>query len=96
MHYVDTAGRRILDGTAAQWCCNAGNGREPIIAAIRKQAATLDFCAPFQSSHPKALQLASRIAALAPGDLDHVFFTNSGSDAVFTIVVATFRSAQRI
>ncbi len=84
MHYVDTAGRRILDGTAGLWCCNAGHGREPIVAAIREQAATLDFVAPFQFSHPKAFQLASRIAALAPGDLDHVFFTNSGSEAVDT------------
>ena len=58
--------------------------REPIVAAIQEQAASLDFCAPFQFSHPKAFQLASRIAALAPGDLDHVFFTNSGSEAVDT------------
>ncbi len=84
MHYVDTAGRRILDGTAGLWCCNAGHCREPIVAAIQEQAASLDFCAPFQFSHPKAFQLASRIAALAPGDLDHVFFTNSGSEAVDT------------
>ena len=84
MHYIDTAGRHILDGTAGLWCCNAGHGREPIVAAIREQAATLDFVAPFQFSHPKAFQLASRIAALAPGDLDHVFFTNSGSEAVDT------------
>ncbi len=84
MHYVDISGRRILDGTAGLWCCNAGHGRDPIVAAIQEQAATLDFCAPFQFSHPKAFQLASRIAALAPGDLDHVFFTNSGSEAVDT------------
>ena len=84
MHYIAADGRRILDGTAGLWCCNAGHGREPIVAAIREQAATLDFVAPFQFSHPQAFHLASRIAALAPGDLDHVFFTNSGSEAVDT------------
>ena len=84
MHYVDVDGRRILDGTAGLWCCNAGHGRAPIVAAIQRQAATLDFTAPFQFGHPQAFALASRIAALAPGDLDHVFFTNSGSEAVDT------------
>lgn len=84
MHYRAADGRAILDGTAGLWCCNAGHGRAPITAAIQAQAAELDFCAPFQFSHPKSFQLASRIAALAPGDLDHVFFTNSGSEAVDT------------
>ena len=84
MHYTAADGRRILDGTAGLWCCNAGHGRAPIVAAIQRQAATLDFAAPFQFGHPQAFALASRIAALAPGDLDHVFFTNSGSEAVDT------------
>ena len=68
----------------ASGAATPGHCREPIVAAIQEQAASLDFCAPFQFSHPKAFQLASRIAALAPGDLDHVFFTNSGSEAVDT------------
>ena len=84
MHYIATDGRQILDGTAGLWCCNAGHGRAPIVAAIQAQAAELDFAPPFQFSHPKAFQVAARIAALAPGDLDHVFFTNSGSEAVDT------------
>ena len=84
MHYVSSDGRKILDGTAGLWCCNAGHGRASIVTAIQEQAATLDFAAPFQFAHPKAFQLASRLAALAPGDLDHVFFTNSGSEAVDT------------
>ncbi len=84
MHYTAADGRRVLDGTAGLWCCNAGHGRAPIVAAIQAQAATLDFTAPFQFGHPRAFQLAGRIAALAPGDLDHVFFTNSGSEAVDT------------
>jgi beta-alanine--pyruvate transaminase len=84
MHYATPDGRRILDGTAGLWCCNAGHGRAPIVAAIQAQAAELDFAPTFQYGHPKAFALASRLAALAPGDLDHVFFSNSGSEAVDT------------
>jgi beta-alanine--pyruvate transaminase len=84
MHYYTPDGRAILDGAAALWCCNAGHNRDEIVAAIQAQAAELDFAPAFQFGHPKAFALASRIAALAPGDLDHVFFTNSGSEAVDT------------
>src|SRR5919206_42874 len=84
MHYYTVEGRAVLDGTAGLWCCNAGHGRDEIVAAIAAQAAELDYAPAFQFSHPKAFELASRIAALAPGDLDHVFFTNSGSEAVDT------------
>jgi beta-alanine--pyruvate transaminase len=84
MHYYTPEGRAILDGAAALWCCNAGHNRDEIVAAIQAQAAELDFAPAFQFGHPKAFALASRIAALAPGDLDHVFFTNSGSEAVDT------------
>ncbi|WP_164105742.1 aminotransferase class III-fold pyridoxal phosphate-dependent enzyme, partial [Stenotrophomonas maltophilia] len=54
------------------------------VQAIQKQAAELDFAPSFQYGHPKAFELASRIAALAPADLDHVFFCNSGSEAADT------------
>jgi len=84
MHYYTPAGRAVLDGTAGLWCTNAGHNRDPIVAAIRAQAAELDYAPAFQFSHPKAFELASRVAALAPGDLDHVFFCNSGSEAVDT------------
>jgi len=84
MHYYTPEGRAILDGTAALWCCNAGHNREPIVKAIQRQAGELDFSPTFQFAHPLAFQLASRIADLAPGDLDHVFFCNSGSEAADT------------
>jgi beta-alanine--pyruvate transaminase len=84
MHYFSPEGRAILDATAGFWCANAGHCRALIVEAIRAQAGELDFAPPFQFGHPKAFALASRIAALAPGDLDHVFFTNSGSEAVDT------------
>ena len=84
MHYYTPEGRAILDATAGLWCCNAGHNRAPIVAAIQRQAGELDFTPTFQFAHPLAFQLASRIAELAPGDLDHVFFCNSGSEAVDT------------
>src|SRR5215813_12415759 len=84
MYYFTPSGRRVLDGTAGVWCCHAGHNRGPIVEAIRRQAAELDYAPPFQFAHPKAFELASRIAALAPGDLDHVFFCNSGSEAADT------------
>jgi beta-alanine--pyruvate transaminase len=84
MHYYTVDGRAVIDGSAGMWCCNAGHNRGPIVQAIQQQAAELDYPPAFQFSHPQAFELASRIAALAPGDLDHVFFCNSGSEAVDT------------
>jgi beta-alanine--pyruvate transaminase len=82
MHYTAEDGRKILDGSAGLWCVNAGHCREPIIRAIKQQADTLDFAPTFQMGHPGPFRLAQSIAQLAPSDLDHVFFANSGSEAV--------------
>jgi beta-alanine--pyruvate transaminase len=84
MHYVEPDGRRILDGMAGLWCVNAGHGQKRIVEAIQTQAAKLDFVSSFQMSHPAAFELAKRIAEIAPEGLDHVFFTNSGSESVDT------------
>jgi beta-alanine--pyruvate transaminase len=84
MHYYTPDGRAVLDGAAGLWCCNAGHNRDEIVSAIQNQAAELDYSPPFQFGHPGAFALASRIAELAPGDLDHVFLCNSGSEAVDT------------
>jgi beta-alanine--pyruvate transaminase len=84
VHYTMIDGKRILDGTAGLWCCNAGHGRRPIVDAIARQAAEMDFAPTFQWGHPKAFELASRLTAMMPGDLDHAFFTNSGSESVDT------------
>src|SRR6202162_511966 len=84
MHYFTPDGRKLIDGAAGLWCTNAGHNRDPIVAAIQRQAAELDYAPAFQFSHPKAFELASRVASLAPGDLNHVFFCNSGSEAVDT------------
>ena len=77
-------GRDILDTSAGLWCCNAGHGHPKVVEAIQRQAAELDFAPTFQWGHPKAFEFAARLAAEAPGDLDHVFFTNSGSESVDT------------
>lgn len=84
MHYYTPDGRAILDGVSGMWCSNAGHNREPIVQAIRAEAEAADYIPPFQFGNPKAFTLASRISALAPADLDHVFFCNSGSEAVDT------------
>jgi beta-alanine--pyruvate transaminase len=84
MHYFTPEGRAVLDGIAGMWCTNAGHNRDPIVAAIKRQAEELDYAPAFQFAHPKSFELASRIAALAPGDLNRVFFCNSGSEAVDT------------
>ncbi len=84
MHYYTPEGRAVLDATAGLWCSNAGHCRDPIVAAIQRQAAELDYSPPFQFAHPKSFELASRIAALAPADLNRVFFCNSGSEGVDT------------
>ena len=95
MYYTATDGRSILDGAAGLWCVNAGHGREPIVRAIAETAATLDFAPSFRMGHPLSFQLASEVTALMPGDIDHVFFANSGSEAVdsaLKIVLAYWRA----
>jgi beta-alanine--pyruvate transaminase len=84
MHYVTEDGRKVLDGTSGLWCVNAGHCRPKIVEAIRRQAGTMDYSPAFQMGHPGAFRVAERVAKLAPGDLDRVFYTNSGSEAVDT------------
>ncbi len=84
MYYTTVDGRQVLDGTAGLWCVNAGHCRDKIARAIAQQAATLDFAPTFQMGHPGPFALAERLAQMLPGDLNHVFFTNSGSESVDT------------
>jgi beta-alanine--pyruvate transaminase len=84
MHYWTADGRRILDGTSGLWCVNAGHGREEITAAVSKQIATMEYAPPFQMGHPLAFELANTLVKVTPQGLDHVFFTNSGSESVDT------------
>jgi beta-alanine--pyruvate transaminase len=84
MHYRMSDGQQVLDAIAGLWCVNAGHKHPKISAALKKQIDTLDYASSFQIGHAPAFELAARIAELAPGDLDHVFFTNSGSESVDT------------
>jgi len=84
MHYTTSDGRQVLDGTAGLWCVNAGHCRPKITEAIAQQAAELDYAPAFQMGHPKAFELANQLVQLAPQGLNHVLFTNSGSESVET------------
>jgi beta-alanine--pyruvate transaminase len=84
MHYTTIEGRQVLDATAGLWCVNAGHGRKKVVEAVQQQIAKLDYAPAFQMGHPLAFELASKVIQLLPGDFDHVFFTNSGSESVDT------------
>ena len=84
MHYKSQDGRDILDGTAGLWCVNAGHKREKIVSAIQAQVEELDYAPAFQMGHPKAFTLANKLVEITPEDMNHVFFTNSGSESVET------------
>ncbi|MBC7676278.1 MAG: aspartate aminotransferase family protein [Rhodoferax sp.] len=84
MHYTTSDGRQVLDGTAGLWCCNAGHCRPKITEAIARQAAEMDYAPAFQMGHPAAFELANRIIDMAPKGIEHVFYTNSGSESVET------------
>lgn len=84
MYYRDIDGRTILDGVAGLWCVNLGHGRKEVTQAVQQQIAAMDFAPPFQMGQPAAFELATRLVQHTPADLDHVFFTNSGSESVDT------------
>ena len=84
MHYTSDDGRQILDGISGLWCVSAGHRRQPIIDAVKAQLDELDYIAAFQMAHPKVFMAARKIVERAPAGLEHVFFTNSGSEAVDT------------
>ena len=86
MHYYDENGRELIDSCAGLWCVNAGHSHPKIVSAIQKQAGELDYAPNFSFGHPLAFQAAATLCAEMPGDIDHVFFSNSGSEAVDTAV----------
>src|SRR5436305_3647751 len=78
----DEHGKRYLDGLAALFCVNAGHGRTEIGEAAAAQVKELGFYTVWSYAHPRAIELATKIASLTPGDLNRVFFTDGGSEAV--------------
>src|SRR5690242_4903900 len=78
----DEHGKRYLDGLSALFCVNAGHGRAELGEAAARQAKELGFYTNWSYAHPRSIELAARVANYAPGDLNRVFFTNSGSESV--------------
>src|SRR5205085_609207 len=78
----DEHGKRFLDGLSALFCVNSGHGRADLVQAGAEQAKELGFFTNWSYAHPPAIELAAKIASLAPGDLNRVFFTSGGSEAV--------------
>jgi adenosylmethionine-8-amino-7-oxononanoate aminotransferase len=81
-YLYDEHGNRYFDGLSALFCVNIGHGRQDVAQAGADQAGELGFVTNWSYAHPQAITLAQRIASLAPGDLNRVFFTSGGSEAV--------------
>lgn len=84
MYYWNHHGERVLDGSAGLFCVAAGHARREIADAVYAQLSNLDYAPPFQFGHPAAFELSRRLTAILPDGIDHVFFCNSGSEAVDT------------
>ncbi len=83
-YLIDDTGRKVFDGLSGLWTCGAGHNRPEIAEAVARQLTTLDYAPAFQYGHTLAFELAERLAAMAPADINQVFFTNSGSEAADT------------
>jgi adenosylmethionine-8-amino-7-oxononanoate aminotransferase len=81
-YVYDEHGKRYLDGLSALYCVNAGHGRAELGEAAAEQAAELGFYTNWSYAHPRSIELAARLAELAPGELNRVFFVSGGSEAV--------------
>jgi beta-alanine--pyruvate transaminase len=84
VYYYDEQGREILDGTAGLWCVNVGHDHPKMKEALKAQIDTMDFAHTFQLGHPTAFMAANRLVEAMPNYINHVFFSNSGSEAVDT------------
>ncbi|MCH8999858.1 MAG: aspartate aminotransferase family protein [Proteobacteria bacterium] len=82
MYYTTHRGDKVIDGSSGLFCVAAGHGRKEIAEAAHRVLLELDYCPPFQYAHPLSFELSRRLAAVTPGDLNHIFFSNSGSEAV--------------
>jgi adenosylmethionine-8-amino-7-oxononanoate aminotransferase len=81
-YVYDAHGKRYLDGLSGLFCVNAGHGRTELAEAAARQFEELDFFVIWSYAHPRAIELATKIASMTPGDLNRVFFTSGGSEAV--------------
>lgn len=87
VHIFDSDGNKIIDGMSGLWCCNLGYGRRELADAAHRQMLELPFYNTFfKTAHPPSIELAARLAALAPAHINRVFFTNSGSEGNDTVL----------
>ena len=84
MYYTSDHGKQILDGSSGLFCVAAGHGRAEIADAVHQALLESDYVPPFQYSHPRPFELSRRLAAITPGDLNYLFYANSGSESVDT------------
>ena len=84
MHYWNHHGDKLIDASSGLFCCAAGHGRTEITDAVHAAMKEIDYTPHFQLGHPASFELARKVAKITPGDLDYVFFCNSGSEAVDT------------
>lgn len=84
LYYTTTDGRKVFDGSSGLWCCALGHNQPKIVEAIRQQAGKLDYSTSFSFAHPDAFRLSNMLAQRMPEGIDHIFYTNSGSESVET------------
>ncbi|WP_119301741.1 aminotransferase class III-fold pyridoxal phosphate-dependent enzyme [Dongia deserti] len=84
MHYWNHHGDKLIDASSGLFCCAAGHGRTEITEAVHAAMKEIDYTPHFQLGHPASFELARKVAKITPGDLDYVFFCNSGSESVDT------------
>ena len=84
MYYWNDRGEKIIDASSGLFCVAAGHCRKEIADAVGGNCANSTSCAPFLRGHPKQFELATRVAELTPGDLNRIFFVNSGSESIDT------------
>ena len=95
MYYTTSKGEKILDGVAGLWCVNAGHCRDKIVEAVKKQVEKMDYGLSFQMGHRLAFEFAEKLVDILPKDINHAFFSNSGSESVdsaLKIALAYFKS----
>jgi beta-alanine--pyruvate transaminase len=86
VYYWSHEGHKILDGSSGLFCCAAGHGRKEIAEAVYHQLMEMEYSPPFNAAHPLGFELARRVAQITPGDLNRIFFVNSGSESVDTAI----------
>lgn len=90
-HYIDIDDRKIFDGISGLWCTGAGHNNEFVKERIRKQLDSLDYVCAFNWGHPEVFELSEKFCKLMPDSIDHVFYSNSGSEAVETALKIALR-----